>query len=84
MQTACEEKARAYAYLDGIAERLYAHAMTVRGTPELGFKEEKTSAYVEEQMRALGLFNVRRVPQRRCGTAVPPRRTRLCRLANTR
>lgn len=61
MQTACEEKARAYAYLDGIAERLYAHAMTVRGTPELGFKEEKTSAYVEEQMRALGLYNVRRV-----------------------
>lgn len=61
MKTACEEKARAYAYLDGIAERLYAHAMTVRGTPELGFKEEKTSAYVEEQMRALGLCNVRRV-----------------------
>ena len=62
MNTTCEEqKARAEAYLDGIAEKLYGHAMTIRKTPELGFREEKTSAYAEKQMRALGLCNVRRV-----------------------
>lgn len=55
------EKERAYAYLDAIADRIYGDADTVRGTPELGFREEKTSAFVEERMRALGLYNVRRV-----------------------
>ena len=60
--TGCEEqKTRAESYLDRIADRIYGHAMTIRKTPELGFKEEKTSLYVEQQMRALGLYNVRRV-----------------------
>lgn len=59
--TSEEQKARAEAYLDSIAETLYGHARTIRKTPELGFWEEKTSAYAEEQLRALGLCNVRRV-----------------------
>lgn len=60
--TGCEEqKTRAESYLDRIADRIYGHAMTIRQTPELGFKEEKASLYVEQQMRALGLYNVRRV-----------------------
>ena len=62
MKQGCEaEKNRAYAYLDGIEERLYGFADTVRKTPELGFRERKTSAFVEERMREIGLYNVRRV-----------------------
>ena len=38
------EKERAYAYLDAIADRIYGDADTVRGTPELGFREEKLIA----------------------------------------
>ena len=69
------EKNRAYKYLDGIAERLYGYADTVRGTPELGFREEKTSAFVEERMRALGLYNVRRVALTGVAAELfPPRR----------
>lgn len=62
MEVTCEElKARAFAYLDAVAGRITCHADTVRGTPELGFRENRTSAYVEEQMQKLGLENVRRV-----------------------
>lgn len=67
------EKNRAYKYLDGIAERLYGYADTVRGTPELGFREEKTSAFVEERMRALGLYNVRRVALTGVAAELSPR-----------
>lgn len=56
-----ELKERADAWIDRIGARILAHADAIRVTPELGFKEEKTAAYVEREMRALGLCNVRRV-----------------------
>ncbi len=60
-QTKEEIKRIADSYIESIANKIYAHAEIIKGTPELGFKELKTSAYVEEQMRKIGLCNIRRV-----------------------
>lgn len=56
-----ECKERAYAWADQIRETVFSHGAAIAKTPELGYREEKTSAYVEREMKKLGLCNVRRV-----------------------
>lgn len=54
-------KARAFDYIDSISDKIIAHGNAVMNTPELGFREEKTSSYVRTEMEKLGLADIRGV-----------------------
>ncbi len=54
-------KERAFAHADRIGREIIGYGETILHTPELGYKENRTSAYVMEQMQAIGLHHIRRV-----------------------
>ena len=56
-----ETKQRAFDCAEMLKDKIIAYGEQVRKTPELGYREEKTAAFVEAEMRKIGLFNVRRV-----------------------
>lgn len=56
-----EIKSRAFDYIDSISDKIIAHGNAVMNTPELGFREKKTSAYVRGEMEKLGLADIRNV-----------------------
>lgn len=60
MKTA-ELKKLAFDYIDSISDKIIAHGETIMSTPELGYKETKTSAYVRDEMQKLGLSDIRGV-----------------------
>ena len=67
-----ELKQRAFAYIDSIRDTVIRHGEVIRGTPELGYREEKTSAYVRQQMQLLGLADVRTVACTGVASALRP------------
>ena len=56
-----EWKARAFACADQIRKEIYAYGEQILKTPELGYRETRTAAFTEAEMRKIGLYNVRRV-----------------------
>jgi amidohydrolase len=53
--TKAELKQRVHAAIDRRADEIIRIGETIRGHPELGFKEVKTAALVEETLRGIGL-----------------------------
>lgn len=56
-----ELKKRAFDYIDSISDRIIEHGKRIMEMPELGYREVKTSAYVENEMKKLGLADIRGV-----------------------
>ena len=68
-----ELKQRAFAYIDSIRETIIRHGKTVEGMPELGYREQRTSAYVKQEMERLSLADVRNVAYTGVASALRPR-----------